>query len=400
MKYLLICCLFISCNVVKTLTGGETDPSDSFFNGEKQPEKNLIFMACESNNPCFLDTSTSEVTIMDLAITTPEDFYVYDGYVFYRGWNGTIVTLFRYNLADKTNEEIELNGSATNSNAKSFQEFNGKLYFWALTTAEASGTFCEVDGGSANPVCKGTHFGASFSYLITAHYNGGSKLFACYNSAGMKLHTVDVNSGSFAVTLEAATTGGPDIPCTNSPTAKGYMSSGYIFEADGTDIYRYNISSKNLESANDGGATFDALNVSYDGNFYFSDSTTNALHVLKQIDSIGGYGEISMSDAVYNPSNRYVEQGPGQIIFTDNDGNGQTQVYTVPLNDYTEVNALTSFDGSENILFMAGLEQGLVIFDYGEIMIFGSNGYEEIIPYNITNGWFKLVRSYELNGRK
>jgi hypothetical protein len=215
MKYLLICCLLISCNVVKTLTGGETDPSEEFYEGgyhcNSSSTTSTNNCGCDSsdfNSSCFYETLHEDLAMffkMEEASGIRNDSF------------GGVILAENYsagNTSGMIGQAIDCNSaspaghvlSGTYSlNRNSSDDFS--IAFWAYKSENSSGGCADneyvISFGSTNSYVMFDNISCSGGLSdIEVYLNGNTYQFIdVVNFPGFSHFVLNISSGGSAIDL-------------------------------------------------------------------------------------------------------------------------------------------------------------------------------------------------------
>lgn len=389
MKYIAICFLLLSCNVVKTLTGGDTSPSNDFFDNERNFKKSkFIFFNCDSSNPCFLSTEDSSVTNMDPSVQNAYEFIYFDGYIFYQGTTSGETDLFRYDIESEENKRIPLY-PGNNSNPNSFVLHQGELYFLAETTAFTGGTLCKLASGDSNPDCRGSFPIASNYWIASVDYSNHtqSKLYVCQIAGSDILKEVDTNHASFLVTPVDPAGAPTEVECDNT-NPKANVSGEFIYVTQGAGyVYKYDpATNTRTDYSPSAGPTY--ARGSNIVSFFYEDSGN--LYVTKESNTVNSFVQLG-TDGTYNPGNPYFTETVNAYFYTEKDGSSQDQVFQALKSNPSSHIQITSFTG-ENILYLTGMDgDTLYVFTFTDIFEYTANGVNNIYQGSISNNGFSTV---------
>lgn len=254
----------VSCNVVQMVTQGVTEVPEDFFQNNRGPENQYIFMSC-NGTPCFFNTKDESVTIMDTggSLLTPAEYYPYKGFIFFTAWDGSDQT-YSYDL--QTNNLNVFEGNA----AKGFKEYNGDLFY--LSGARQLRAITSPTGTSTVLMAlNGTY---ATNYWLHADYgnNGTGNFYLCRDNSGSQLYKLNVSysGGPTSATENLVQDSNPtNVPCS---TDRPYGENGHLVYADGGLVYHYKIHTNYLYSFASNGSALSSIWYDNDGTFYYSET--------------------------------------------------------------------------------------------------------------------------------
>ena len=375
MKVYLVLVIFIfsSCNILKTLTGGETKVDDEFFQNFDEPEHGYIFIG-SSNGLQIIRTSDNTV-FSDTNITSVDQITPAGNKIYFAAYNGSETRIYRQN---DINENLAIDDV---KDPDTMTSFRGDLYAVAydLLAADTQPVFITNDSTSVSSI-GGSHNAASNYWFFGDDTT--DKLINCYENSGGSIYTVNPASGLWSLVTSGS-------GCASSPSA--FYHSGYVFWTSGNFYFQYDIAADELTQSSDLGASLSGIKISHQENFYFQDGSR--LFYVDVFDSTLSQTTIVASG--YGPSNTAILESPDKIYFTNKDTAGANvdQLYEFD-KDSLEINQITEFTTEKNIRFVAAAGTGFyLISDDGiELLSFDDQSLTSI--GNLLGGSILDIKFY------
>lgn len=339
-----------SCNVLKTITGGETKVEDGFGDFFDGPGHGYIFIG-KSGSLQIVRTSDNAI-FTDTGFVNPDLFTSVEGKIYFR--NNTS-ELYRIE-----NEGIQTHISGITA-LDSMTEFEERLYFVAYNGADTQLNTIDNNNNSFS-VIGSSYNGGSNKWIFGDYVNG--KLVSCYDSAPLAYWEVNKTTGTRALISGTA--------CGSEPTA--YYHDGKFLRFDGSfNIVRYDVGTDTTDSI-PGGAAPTPIMISHHGNFYFQDGgqlfsvNANDTTLTKRTIVSSGYSPTNVGTLL---------EAPDRLFFTNTiSGVEQIMEYEFSSNSINQVSNFTSHDP---IAFLTAAGNGFYFVTGSSINFLSFNGELETI---------------------
>ncbi len=327
MKILFLLLLLTSCNVLKTLTGGETKVPDEFFQNFDSPRNTLTFMGCNATSVCYFDTSSDSLVEFVTSVvqpTTPK-FAVTNSLIYYTESSDNLAF---YNTFNGSNSS-----TATLINAGSdLKAFNGNVYFYNTSN------LYKHDGSSSVTLSTGAS-----TVRYGAKYEGTSTgLYSCLSDT-LSLSSIDTNLTTVTAidpATDSAANTYSNIPCNISEQVQFYGDK-YV-SADGTNVYIYDFPASHLEIIDASSfSSLNLMNVSHSGRAYFwRGAGPYDLYTLDLNNTSGGF--TLLHGNLHWQFSPVIDNGEGQVYFIIRDASNVDQMVEYNFSDGA-INQLTNF---------------------------------------------------------
>lgn len=382
MKVYLVLVIFIfsSCNILKTLTGGETKVDDEFFQNFDGPEHGFFFIAKASGGVSVLESRSNAITQLTPA-SSGKEFVNVDKRIYFTGFD-TGTNLYRWSR--NTNTAIQISGITDPAKLTSF---HGRLYLLHENGAPDNLYSVENSANAAAMVGSGGAFDiTNTAWLLGDFYH--DKLILCADSSGDRV---------FEINKDDATSGGGGSSCNANGSDRPFYKDGFIMDCFSQFVNRYNTDTLSTDSYDFGtGPSLEPVQMGGMGNFFFQD-TSSAPGKLYFVDTTADSLEPILVSDEYDPSNTVLIESPDEVFFVDGNGSGD-QIFEFDKNSESLVGAITNFTG-KNIFYLGAAGGGFYIFSSDGIEFMDFETKELTLISSITfsaSDEFKFYRENDL----